>query len=88
MNPLFEGHLGSGSHEEICHYAESIFQRIRQMIVERVVPTTLRSCFLDPIQMHMAIDTSIDIFSRSDKEFLSLFLGKDLFDLLFNAGSV
>lgn len=77
MNPLFESHLGSASHEEICHYAESIFQRIRQMIVERVAPTTLRSSFLDPIQTHMAVDTSIDIFSRSDKDFLSLFLGRD-----------
>ena len=74
---LFDSHAADGaSHEEICFYAEIIFHRIRQTLIERVVPTTLRSAFLDPIHENTTIDTSIDIFSRSDTEFLELFFGK------------
>lgn len=76
-NPLFDGRVGATSNEDICAYAETLFQRIRAMIVERVVPATLKSCFLDPIRSAMAVDTSIDIFSKSDDDFLSLFVGKN-----------
>ena len=76
MNPLFDAQMIGGSHEDICRYAEGIFQRIRQMLVEKVGPTTLRSAFLDPIRTEMDVDMSIDIFSRNDRDFLHLFLGK------------
>lgn len=73
------GRLGSGGHdggyEEVIKRAERLFARLRYSVAQQSAPTTLKSAFLDPIQSRLGLEVSLDLFAKSDEQFMAMFAG-------------
>ena len=41
----------------------------------QTAPTTLKAAFLDPVKERMSLDVLVDVFSRSDADFMGMFTG-------------
>lgn len=72
-NPLFQSERNA--YEDVCQHAENIFQRIRHAVVNKAVPATLKSAFLDPIRMDMTTQVAIELFAQTDNDFMGMFRG-------------
>ncbi|GMH41703.1 hypothetical protein BSKO_09613 [Bryopsis sp. KO-2023] len=70
-NPLFQSERNS--YDDVCRYAETIFQRIRHAVVHKAVPATLKSAFLDPIRMEMSTQVAMELFAQTDDDFMGMF---------------
>ena len=42
----------------------------------QTAPTTLKAAFLDPVKEKMSLDVLVDVFSKSDAEFMGMFTGE------------
>ncbi len=73
---LASGSAQSDSYEDVIRRAESLFNKIRYSVAQQTAPTTLKAAFLEPLKERMALDVLVDVFARSDAEFMSMFTGE------------
>ncbi|THF96841.1 dynamin-related protein 5A-like [Camellia sinensis] len=75
----------SGSaYTEICSLAAQHFARIREVLVERSVTSTLNSGFLTPCRDRLAVALGLDLFAVNDEKFMDLFVAPGAIDILEN----
>lgn len=77
--------LKSGSaYTEICLLAAQHFARIREVLVERSVSSTLNSVFLTPCRDRLVVAVGLDLFAVSDEKFMDMFVAPGAIDILQN----
>ncbi|XP_057968663.1 dynamin-related protein 5A [Malania oleifera] len=77
--------LRSGSaYSEICSSAARHFARIREVLVERSVASTLNSGFLSPCRDRLVLALGLDLFAVNDEKFMDMFVAPDAIDMLQN----
>ena len=69
------GGRGGESYEDVIRRAERLFSKIRYNVAQQGAPTTLKAAFLGPVESSMALDVSLDLFARSDADFMAMFTG-------------
>ncbi|KAK4439181.1 Dynamin-related protein 5A [Sesamum alatum] len=75
----------SGStYTEICSSAAQHFARIREVLVERGVASTLNSGFLTPCREQLMIALGLDLFAVTDEKFMDMFVAPGAIDVLQN----
>ncbi|CAA0815983.1 Dynamin-related protein 5A [Striga hermonthica] len=80
-----DGSSRSGSpYEEICSSAARHFARIREVLVERGVASTLNSGFLTPCRERLMVELGLDLFAVTDEKFMEMFVAPGAIDLLEN----
>ncbi|KAL7129534.1 hypothetical protein ABFS83_13G073500 [Erythranthe nasuta] len=73
----------SGSaYTEICSSAAQHFARIREVLVERGVASTLNSGFLTPCQERLSVALGLDLFAVTDERFMDMFVAPGAVDVL------
>ena len=55
--------------------ASRLFGRIRQTVACQAAPATLKSAFLEPLSIQLAAELSVEMFGRTDEDFMALFTG-------------
>ncbi|KAG2328203.1 hypothetical protein Bca52824_010931 [Brassica carinata] len=73
------GMKSSSAYTEICSSAAQHFARIREVLVERSVTSTLNSGFLTPCGC-----TGVDLFAVNDEKFMDMFVAPGAIDMLQN----
>ena len=63
------------SYEEVIRQAEKLFKRIRYSVAQQSAPTTLKSAFLDPLKSRLGLEVALEVFARTDTEFMAMFTG-------------
>ncbi|GAX74014.1 hypothetical protein CEUSTIGMA_g1464.t1 [Chlamydomonas eustigma] len=66
-------HHQCDSYEDVIRRAESLFNKIRYSVAQQTAPTTLKSAFLDPIKERMSMEVLVEMFARSDADFMAMF---------------
>mmetsp|Transcript_4509 Transcript_4509/g.12314 ORF Transcript_4509/g.12314 Transcript_4509/m.12314 type:complete len:775 (-) Transcript_4509:922-3246(-) len=61
------------SYEEVIRRAEKLFKRIRFSVAQQSAPTTLKSAFLDPLKTRLGLEVALEIFARTDADFMAMF---------------
>ncbi|KAL0353765.1 UNVERIFIED_CONTAM: Dynamin-related protein 5A [Sesamum angustifolium] len=75
----------SGStYTEICSTAAEHFARIREVLVERGVASTLNSAFLTPCREQLMIALGLELFAVTDEKFKDMFVAPGAIDVLQN----
>ncbi|KAL0306516.1 UNVERIFIED_CONTAM: Dynamin-related protein 5A [Sesamum radiatum] len=75
----------SGStYTEICSTAAEHFARIREVLVERGVASTLNSAFLTPCREQLMIALGLELFAVTDDKFMDMFVAPGAIDVLQN----
>eukprot|EP00877_Chromochloris_zofingiensis_P001237 jgi/Chrzof1/11113/Cz05g24080.t1 len=64
---------GRGTYSDVIKYAERLFARIRQAVACQQAPTTLKAAFLDPVRENLATEVALEMFAKTDQEFMSMF---------------
>ncbi|KAK6134564.1 hypothetical protein DH2020_031684 [Rehmannia glutinosa] len=73
----------SGSaYTEICSSAAQHFARIREVLVERGVASTLNSGFLTPCRERLMVALGLDLFAVTDDKFMDMFVAPGAIDVL------
>ncbi|KAG8364931.1 hypothetical protein BUALT_Bualt18G0050000 [Buddleja alternifolia] len=84
--------LGSGAaasrsgsaYTEICSSASQHFARIREILIERGVASTLNSGFLTPCREQLMVSLGLDLFAVGDEKFMDMFIMPGAIDVLQN----
>ncbi len=66
------GHEG---YDDVIKRAERLFNRLRYSVAQQSAPTTLKAAYLDPIKTRLGLEVSLDLFAKSDEQFMSMFTG-------------
>ncbi|CAH9099973.1 unnamed protein product [Cuscuta europaea] len=81
--------LGSGSsnstmspYAEICSLAAKHFGRMRDVLVEQSVSSTMNSGFLTPCRERLLVSLGLDLFAVSDENFMDMFVSPGTIDVL------
>lgn len=75
----------SGSaYSEICSSAAQHFARIREVLIERSVLSTLNSGFLTPCRDRLLLALGLDLFAVNDEKFMDMFVAPGAADVLQN----
>ncbi|KAI9085877.1 hypothetical protein K1719_031954 [Acacia pycnantha] len=72
------------AYSEICLSAAQHFARIREVLVERGVASTLNSGFLTPCRERLVVALGLDLFAVNDEKFMDMFVAPGAIDLLQN----
>ncbi|XP_010545840.1 PREDICTED: dynamin-related protein 5A [Tarenaya hassleriana] len=72
----------SSAYSEICSSAAQHFARIRQVLVERSVMSTLNSGFLTPCRDRLVVALGLDLFAVNDEKFMDMFVVPGAVDVL------
>ncbi|KVI02260.1 dynamin-related protein 5A [Cynara cardunculus var. scolymus] len=72
------------SYSEICSLAAQHFARIREVLVERSVTSTLNSGFLTPCRERLMVALGLDLFAVNDEKFMDMFVAPGAIDVLQN----
>ncbi|KAJ4841903.1 Dynamin- protein 5A [Turnera subulata] len=87
-NILFEngdgGSRSGSAYSEICSSAAQHFARIREVLVERSVTSTLNSGFLTPCRDRLVVALGLDLFAVNDEKFMDMFVAPGAIDVLQN----
>ncbi|CDY50514.1 BnaC06g10080D [Brassica napus] len=78
------GMKSSSAYTEICSSAAQHFARIREVLVERSVTSTLNSGFLTPCRDRLVVALGVDLFAVNDEKFMDLFVAPGAIDVLQN----
>ncbi|KXZ53084.1 hypothetical protein GPECTOR_8g76 [Gonium pectorale] len=70
--PAIPGAVGSTA-DDVVSAAQALFRKIRCAVATQYAPATLKSTFLDPMTDRLGLETSLDLFARSDSDFGSMF---------------
>ncbi|KAK7244279.1 hypothetical protein RIF29_39099 [Crotalaria pallida] len=76
------GDRTGSAYSEICFSAAQHFVRIREVLVERGVTSTLNSGFLTPCRGRLVVALGIDLFALNDEKFMDMFVAPGAIDLL------
>ncbi|KAG4980681.1 hypothetical protein AAZX31_12G141300 [Glycine max] len=80
---LFGNGERSGSpYSDICVSAAQHFARIRGVLVERGVTSTLNSGFLTPCRDRLFVALGLDLFAVNDEKFMDMFVAPGAIDVL------
>ncbi|OIT00718.1 PREDICTED: dynamin-related protein 5A [Nicotiana attenuata] len=74
----------SSTYAEICSSAAQHFARIREVLVERSVASTLNSGFLTPCRERLLVALGLDLFAVNDEQFMDMFVAPGAIDTLEN----
>ncbi|MBA0792068.1 hypothetical protein Gohar_016595 [Gossypium harknessii] len=69
------------SYSEICTSAAQHFARIREVLVERSVTSTLNSGFLTPCRDRLVVALGLDLFAVNDEKFMDMFIAPDAIEV-------
>ncbi|XP_060189949.1 dynamin-related protein 5A [Lycium barbarum] len=72
------------TYAEICSSAAQHFARIREVLVERSVASTLNSGFLTPCRERLFVALGLDLFAVNDEKFMNMFVAPGAIDSLEN----
>ncbi|EFH67989.1 dynamin family protein [Arabidopsis lyrata subsp. lyrata] len=78
------GMKSSSAYSEICSSAAQHFARIREVLVERSVTSTLNSGFLTPCRDRLVVALGLDLFAVNDDKFMDMFVAPGAIDVLQN----
>ncbi|XWS10009.1 hypothetical protein CRYUN_Cryun39dG0038700 [Craigia yunnanensis] len=78
------GSRSSSAYSEICSSAAQHFARIREVLVERSVTSTLNSGFLTPCRDRLVVALGLDLFAVNDEKFMDMFVAPGAIDVLQN----
>ncbi|KAJ0250449.1 Dynamin-related protein 5A [Hirschfeldia incana] len=78
------GVKSSSAYSEICSSAAQHFARIREVLVERSVTSTLNSGFLTPCRDRLVVALGVDLFAVNDEKFMDMFVAPGAIDVLQN----
>ncbi|KAH0850271.1 hypothetical protein HID58_095688 [Brassica napus] len=78
------GMKSSSAYTEICSSAAQHFARIREVLVERSVTSTLNSGFLTPCRDRLVVALGVDLFAVNDEKFMDMFVAPGAIDVLQN----
>ncbi|XP_020106035.1 dynamin-related protein 5A [Ananas comosus] len=85
-NILFGGNdFGSksgSSYSNICSISSQYFARMREVLIERNVPSALNSGFLTPCRERLFLALGLDLFAVSDEKFMDMFVAPGAIDVL------
>ncbi|XP_015583690.1 dynamin-related protein 5A isoform X2 [Ricinus communis] len=76
------GSRSCSAYSEICSSAAQHFARIREVLVERSVMSTLNSGFLTPCRDRLVVALGLDLFAVSDVRFTDMFVAPGAIDML------
>ncbi|KAG2263465.1 hypothetical protein Bca4012_014536 [Brassica carinata] len=76
------GLKSSSAYSEICSSAAQHFARIREVLVERSITSTLNSGFLTPCRDRLVIALGVDLFAGNDDKFMEMFFAPGAIDVL------
>jgi len=62
-----------GVYGEVCAKAESLFDRVRQVVAHQATPSTLKSAFLEPVRNELNSAMNLEMFARTDEDFMTMF---------------
>ncbi|RWR96236.1 dynamin-related protein 5A [Cinnamomum micranthum f. kanehirae] len=75
--------LRSGSaYSDICSSAAQHFSKIREVLIERSVLSTLNSGFLTPCRDRLVVALGLDLFAVNDEIFMDMFVAPGAVDVL------
>lgn len=66
---------GSMRMDDVLEVAEGLFRKIRASVACTYAPTTLKSNFLAPVHDRLQLEVALDLFARTDGEFMAMFNG-------------
>ncbi|KAJ6417171.1 hypothetical protein OIU84_002971 [Salix udensis] len=78
------GSRSGSAYLEICSSAAQHFARIREVLVERSVTSTLNSGFLTPCRDRLVLALGLDLFAVNDEKFMDMFVAPGAIDVLQN----
>jgi len=64
------------TYSEVVAYAERLFGRIRSSVAGQAAPTTLKAAFLEPLSSELATEVALELFAKTDTDYMSLFNGE------------
>ncbi|XP_020265366.1 dynamin-related protein 5A [Asparagus officinalis] len=70
------------SYSDICSLAAQHFARIREVLIERNVPSALNSGFLTPCRERLVVALALDLFAVNDEKFMDMFVAPGAIDIL------
>ncbi|KAG2396725.1 hypothetical protein LR48_Vigan08g016300 [Vigna angularis] len=76
------GERSSSAYSDICISAAQHFARIREVLVERGVTSTLNSGFLTPCRDRIFVALGLDLFAVNDEKFMDMFVAPGAIDVL------
>ncbi|KAF9610593.1 hypothetical protein IFM89_023387 [Coptis chinensis] len=65
-----------------CSAAAQHFAKIREVLIERLVPSTLNSGFLTPCRDRLVVALGLDMFAVNDEKFMDMFVAPGAIDVL------
>ncbi|PIN03775.1 Vacuolar sorting protein VPS1, dynamin [Handroanthus impetiginosus] len=72
------------AYTEICLSTALHFARIREVLIERGVASSLNSGFLTPCRERLMVALGLDLFAVSDEKFMDMFVSPGAIDVLQN----
>ncbi|XP_010272424.1 PREDICTED: dynamin-related protein 5A [Nelumbo nucifera] len=81
------GDIGSkpgSAYSDVCSSAAQHFARIREVLIERSVTSTLNSGFLTPCRDRLVVAIGLDLFAVNDEKFMDMFVAPGAIDILQN----
>ncbi|XP_059443432.1 dynamin-related protein 5A isoform X2 [Corylus avellana] len=78
------GSRSGSAYSDICSSAANHFARIREVLVERNVASTLNSGFLTPCRDRLVVALGLDLFAVNDERFMDMFVAPGAIDVLQN----
>ncbi|XVF18823.1 hypothetical protein REPUB_Repub11eG0056300 [Reevesia pubescens] len=78
------GSISSSAYSEICSSAAQHFARIREVLIECSVTSTLNSGFLTQCRDRLEVALSSDLFAVNDDKFMDMFVAPGAIDELQN----
>ncbi|KAJ4976631.1 hypothetical protein NE237_001737 [Protea cynaroides] len=76
------GSRSGSAYSAICSSAAQHFARIREVLVERTVTSTLNSGFLTPCRDRLVVALGLDLFAVNDDKFMDKFVAPGAIDVL------
>ncbi|GFH21601.1 dynamin-type G domain-containing protein [Haematococcus lacustris] len=71
--PYQSSSQGGEGYDEVIQRAERLFNRLRYSVAQQSAPTSLKAAFLDPLKARLGLEVALDLFARSDTDFMSMF---------------
>ncbi|URD90801.1 DYNc [Musa troglodytarum] len=77
-----KGSRTGSSYAEICSMSAQHFARIRQVLIERNIPSALSAGFLTPCRERLFVALGLQLFAVNDEKFMDMFAAPGAIDVL------
>ncbi|KAF8409233.1 hypothetical protein HHK36_005307 [Tetracentron sinense] len=78
------GSRSGSAYSDTCSSAAQHFARIREVLIERSVTSTLNSGFLTPCRDRLVVAIGLDLFAVNDEKFMDMFVAPGAIGVLQN----